>query len=1116
MIIAGLRELRLEHLAYGKRNVTSLALVTQEVVARKMQVVDVRLADLAETLRSASPGLASAAADPTTAQLRELIARLSCVRSIRMLDRTGRVSFSSDPASVGEDESDRGYFRAQHDAVLSAAHIDETMQNSRTGDKADRLVGMSRALRTADGQFGGVVVAFIDPRCFAERWAGLDVGKDGSISIFSAGGRLLVRSPPAPSAIGHSFAAHPVFSRPPPAGGRTDLANSPVDGIERVFSVRPVDDYPQLVLMVGRTTEDMLQPWRRFALMTGGGWLLASLLAGGLGFILYRALQRRHRVERELRESEAQREFALSAAGVGHWSMDLRSNVATRSLGHDACFGYTRPVEEWSYETFLAHVHPGDRGRVAAAYEAAMRGSGDYDVEFRVPWPDGSLHWLWSKGRFALDRNGSPYNVAGIQVDISRRRLEAEALRQSERRYDLLFRNSLDGVLQTRLDGEIMAANPAACALFGCSEAELVASGRALLADDGAGDARLRALLDERTRSGSARGEVTLRRRDGEPFEAEVSCVVYEDDGNVPVSSLFVREITERRRAEARTNQQLARLDLLRETTRAIARRSSLTSLFDELVTRLRLRMPVALAGVFLCTANAPAVRVASMNIDAVHRRCDLFVGAVVALDADGLSECLTGELVYEPDLTGLDFDLPRRLVAGGLNSAVLAPLVLDGEVFGVILVAHPQSHAFSSGDCEFLHQLSEHAALAAHQARLYDDLQQAYEQLQRSQQVVLQQERLRALGEMASGVAHDINNAISPVALYIESLLDTEPGLSERARRYLQVIQRSIDDVTHTVMRMREFSRERDPEAGLTAVQFNTLVPQVLELTRARWRDMPQQAGIVIGVDADLQPDLPAVMTTEGEIREALTNLVLNAVDAMPQGGRLVVRTESCVNADGLPEVALAVGDTGVGMSEETRRRCLEPFYTTKGERGTGLGLAMVYGTLQRHGGRIEIDSTPDRGTTVRLLFPVQVPPLPPAVSPAATDATPTLALLLIDDDALLLESLGEILRGEGHTVDTALGGEDGVEAVRRAAQAGRRFDAVITDLGMPHVDGRQVAREVKALSPDTPVVMLTGWGRGMSESEPHPEGVDLLMSKPPKLAELRRMARRLGDARG
>ena len=220
-----------------------------------------------------------------------------------------------------------------------------------------------------------------------------------------------------------------------------------------------------------------------------------------------------------------------------------------------------------------------------------------------------------------------------------------------------------------------------------------------------------------------------------------------------------------------------------------------------------------------------------------------------------------------------------------------------------------------------------------------------------------MQQERLRALGQMASGIAHDINNAISPMSLYTEAVLEHETGLSERGRKQLEIVQRAVDDVAQTVARMGEFYRSREPEVSLEPVDLNLLLEHVADLTRVRWSDMAQQRGAVIEMRLQQDAALPRIAAVQSQIRDALVNLVFNAVDAMPSGGTLTIRTRTAIRAQGNWAV-LEIVDNDVGMDEETRRRCLEPFFSTKGTRGTGLGLPMVYGVVQRHGAQIEIEA--------------------------------------------------------------------------------------------------------------------------------------------------------------
>jgi PAS domain S-box-containing protein len=570
----------------------------------------------------------------------------------------------------------------------------------------------------------------------------------------------------------------------------------------------------------------------------------------------------------------------------------------------------------------------------------------------------------------------------------------------------------------------------------------------------------------------------------------------------------IVADITDNKLAEHRLRTQLERLSLLDQITRAIGERQDPLSIFQVVVRSLEDSLPIDFGCVCLYDAVGEVLTVTCVGVRSQTLGVELAMTeqARIVIDQNGLSRCVRGQLVYENDLRQVAFPFPERLARAGLLAMVAAPLQVESRVFGVLIAARREPNSFSSGECEFLRQLSEHVALATHQTQIYTALQQAYEDLRQTQHTVMQQERLRALGQMASGIAHDINNALSPVALYTESLLESEPNLSARARKYLETIQRAIDDVAQTVARMREFYRQQEPQLALAPVDLGSLAQQVLDLTHARWSDIPQQRGVMIHLRLDLAPRLPAVAGVESEIREALTNLVLNAVDAMPEGGTLTLRTKAApAGPSGAGQVEIEVGDTGVGMDEETRRRCLEPFFTTKGERGTGLGLPMVYGVARRHNAQIEIESTQGFGTTVRMAFP------PAAVKdgeiqPEMAEPTPgRLRLLVVDDDPLLINSLLDTLESDGHVVVTANGGREGIEAFKASEERGERFAVVITDLGMPYVDGRKVASAVKSVSPSTPVILLTGWGQRLVAEGGVPANVDRVLSKPPKLRDLR-----------
>jgi PAS domain S-box-containing protein len=722
-------------------------------------------------------------------------------------------------------------------------------------------------------------------------------------------------------------------------------------------------------------------------------------------------------------------------------------------------------------------------------------------------------------------RQGAEAQVLELNAGLERRvaertgelRLAKESLQEKEERLRRIIDTALDAVITIDPAGAVTGWSRQAETIFGWPAAEILGRNLSQTIIPARHRAEHEAGLKHflQTQSGPVlhrRIEMPALRRDGTEIPVELAITPFQVRGQY-IFSAFLRDITERKLAEEKLQAQLGRLDLLHRITRAIAERQDLRSIFQAVIRRLEEDLPIDFGCVCLYEAPAAFMTVYTMGARSESLAIEpaLAEQSQVAIDQNGLSRCVSGQLVYEPDLAGVNFPFPERLARAGLRAMVAAPLLVESRVFGVLVAARRDPESFSSGDCEFLKQLSEHAALAAHQARIHTALQQAYDELRQSHEVAMQQERLRALGQMASGIAHDINNALSPAALYLESLLEREPGISESGRTKLQIIERAVGDVAATVGRMREFYRPREPELVLAAVNLNGVVRQVLELSRARWSDMPQLRGSMIAVVADLARDLPAIPGIESELREAFLNLIFNAVDAMPEGGMLTIRTKlqpadpASAEQPSPGRIWVEVSDTGVGMSEETRRRCLEPFYTTKGERGTGLGLAMVYGAAQRHGAAIEIESAAGEGTRVRLGFGVDSK-LAPGVAAEPVGRLPArMRLLIVDDDPVVLKSLRDVLESDGHVVVAANEGAAGIEAFKKALETGEPFDLVLSDLGMPYLDGRQVAAAVKAASPTTPVILLTGWGQRLADEGEIPAGVDLVLSKPPKLQDLR-----------
>jgi PAS domain S-box-containing protein len=702
-----------------------------------------------------------------------------------------------------------------------------------------------------------------------------------------------------------------------------------------------------------------------------------------------------------------------------------------------------------------------------------------------------------------------------LELEALERTRAQEASRASQQLLQGIVESSDDAIISKRLDGIITSWNPGAQKLFGFTAQEAIGKSMQIVIPQ----ERIHeesAILERIARGDSVDHFETVRvRADGTRIDVSATISPVRDaQGRVVGASKIARDITEQKAQERKLRAHLERLNLLQQITRAMGERQDLASIFQVVIGTLADQLPIDFGCVCLYEPPDEFLTVACVapRHTEVGEKLGLVEKSRLKIDNNGLSRCVRGELIYEPDVSQAIYPFPQRLASNGFGSVVISPLVVESHVFGVLIVARRLPRGFNSGECEFLRQLTEHTALAAQQADTYGALQGAYEDLRQTQQAVMQQERLRALGQMASGIAHDINNAISPIMIYTDVLLDGEPGLSPRARDFLQTIRQAIGDVADTVSRMKEFYREREPQLELAPVQLNTLARQVLDLTRARWSDMALRRGAVIEASTELADNLPNIMGVESEIREALTNLVLNAVDALPNGGKITLRTrvaDGVSNATGgapANRVYLEVIDTGLGMDERTRERCLEPFFTTKGEQGTGLGLAMVYGTAQRHGAEVEIESGLGRGTTMRLSFPLPGTNLAVSVQPqVAPVRSAHMRILVVDDDPVLLKSLRDALESDGHTVVAANGGQAGIDAFVAARDRGEGFSVVITDLGMPYVDGRKVALAVKTASSTTPVILLTGWGQRLSIEGDVPPHVDRMLSKPPKLAQLR-----------
>jgi signal transduction histidine kinase/CheY-like chemotaxis protein len=423
-------------------------------------------------------------------------------------------------------------------------------------------------------------------------------------------------------------------------------------------------------------------------------------------------------------------------------------------------------------------------------------------------------------------------------------------------------------------------------------------------------------------------------------------------------------------------------------------------------------------------------------------------------------------------------------------ESLLCAPLRARDRILGVLTISREGEREFAPEDLDFLTAVASHAAIAIENARLVESLQCAYEDLKETQDQLVASERLHALGEMASGVAHDFNNVLGVILGRAQLLLmrASDPTVVKG----LKVIEQAASDGASTVKRIQNFTRLSAPSEA-TSVDVNAVARDAAEFARSRGGS---EALSGVSLVLDLRATRP-VLANAAELREVLVNLVNNAVDACPDGGEITIRTASAED-----RVLITVSDTGTGMSPEIMEKIFHPFFTTKGWRGTGLGLAVSQGIVARYHGSLTVESVVGQGSA----FTMTLPALPAGSVSGPDDASrshehkgdgPTRSdpgtILVVDDDNAVAEVLVDSLRGAGHTVHVACSAAEALDLFDPQS-----IDVVFTDLGMPGTDGWALTDALRSRDEDVVVIVVSGWGLQFSQETELKYRLFALLSKP------------------
>ncbi len=520
----------------------------------------------------------------------------------------------------------------------------------------------------------------------------------------------------------------------------------------------------------------------------------------------------------------------------------------------------------------------------------------------------------------------------------------------------------------------------------------------------------------------------------------------------------------------------------------------------------------------------------------------------------------LQKEIIIDDAVRNVMFGDDPYVVINKTKSILCLPIIKGAKFVGVFYLENNLvPYAFNENRLSILKMLAVQAAISIENAKLYEDLRQenterkkaekeshrgkqklehAITQLHYANQKNIRQERLFALGEMVSGIAHDFDNSLSPVLGFSDLLLIRPEYLSNRDKtiEFLEMINIAARDASNIVARLRDFYRPKEDNENFAPMDINKVVRQAIQLAEPRRKviAMSDENSKNICLQKQIE-DLPLILGDDGEIRELLINLIFNAFDAIKDTGEVTISTVvknirrkkitlqgeeeesielSYDEVDGEetessfedetevlePKILLKITDTGIGMDEKTQRKCLEPFFSTKGEKGTGMGLPMVYGTVQGHGGSIEIESEVGKGTSFLIYFPI---PKEISYIPQKREfgELPPLHILVAEDDALTRRLLMEYLTYFNCTFDMAINGKEALHKFNH-----HEFNIVITDRSMPEMRGDQLAFEIKSISPETPIIMITALGEIMKIKNEEPEHIDFLMSKPINRDELQK----------
>jgi len=736
----------------------------------------------------------------------------------------------------------------------------------------------------------------------------------------------------------------------------------------------------------------------------------------------------RQRTEEELRESEEKYRTIVESIQDGYFEVDLAGNFTFVNDAECKQFGFSK--EEFIGMNYQQYADEGAAEKIKQIYKEVYRtGTPIKRMEEELIKRDGTKGTYEISLSLIRDSEGKPTGFRGISRDVTERKKMEETLREREERYRTLLETMEEGYYEVDLKGRFTFFNDALRKMHGLPKEEMLGmSNRQYMDEEIAKKVYKNFNQVYKTGQPGKIFEWEIVRNDDKKAVVESSIYLVRNAKGEPVGFRGItRDITERRQAEEALQRSEEKyrniLQNIEDGYYEVDLAGNLT-FFNDAMCRIYGYPKEELIGMkYQQLTDQENAKRLFQTYNKIYRTGE------------------PGEVFY--------WEIIRK---DGTRRHVGASVSLQKDASGKAI-----------GFRGILRDITER--------------RKAEEQL-------FQTEKLRAVGEMASGVAHDFNNALAAILGNTQLLLHT--AQDEELKETLKIIEKVAKDCGQTVRRLQDFTRKR-VDHELFKVDVNAIIRDSMEMTKPKWKDESQSRGIRIEMVSNFE-EIPSVPGNASELREVITNMIFNAIEAMPEGGKVELQTFRKER-----DVLIRISDEGIGISQETQKRIFEPFFTTKPFTNTGLGLSMSYGIIKRFGGEIEVESKLGQGTTFTIILPIGEEEKEEAVSPRAIKKATEARILVIDDDEFVRSVLSRTLAQANHQVTLAEDGEKGVQIFKEG-----KFDIVLTDLGLPRMSGWEVCRMIKEISPETPVGMITGWGVEKDRNEVEEYGLDFFVSKP------------------